>query len=444
MYKELRYTQNHLNNPLPEENMVESVFESLVNELKYFRQNVPVGCLTDKCSNKQKERQDLSMFSGAGGYLYLYLRMYEFVKTLPDDLQSFCTSGLSDQELPEFYNPDTYLDLAQKQFEAMQVALKPDRNITFLMSNIATSLLGADLYFIKKDQQNFSKHISQVLSIFANIMASPNQFQQELLYGIPGYLYIFLWINQRYSKEQGPYQLDLTSHIFNLCKMIILNCGEGIMKCKFYDQTYFGGAHGILGIIQVLLLSYEQAKEYFHLKDEKFTLKMLESIQLTLDYLTKIYNKQGNIPPSAEDLQSTELFQFCHGIPGAIGPYLKAYQIFNKQEYLNTAIHMSETLYIYGMIKKGYGICHGIPGNSYGFMQLYQVTKNEKLKKYAFQFLQYKQNPFVFNEVKNFKFHDRYNVGMSDNPFSLMLGSVGEMCAMMDFINYKRMPGYEV
>lgn len=38
---------------------------------------------------------------------------------------------------------------------------------------------------------------------------------------------------------------------------------------------------------------------------------------------------------------------------------------------MNASIHMSETLYKYGMIKKGYGICHGIPGNSYGFMQLY-------------------------------------------------------------------------
>lgn len=25
-----------------------------------------------------------------------------------------------------------------------------------------------------------------------------------------------------------------------------------------------------------------------------------------------------------------------------------------------------------------------------------------------------------------------------------MLGCVGDMCAMMDFINYKRMPGYEI
>lgn len=51
---------------------------------------------------------------------------------------------------------------------------------------------------------------------------------------------------------------------------------------------------------------------------------------------------------------------------------------------MNATIHMSETLYKYGMIKKGYGICHGIPGNSYGFMQLYSTTKNEKYRRYAY------------------------------------------------------------
>ena len=46
--------------------------------------------------------------------------------------------------------------------------------------------------------------------------------------------------------------------------------------------------------------------------------------------------------------------------------------------------------------------------------------------------------------MQNFEFEDRYKVGISDNPFSLMLGSVGDMCAMLDFLKYKGMPAYEV
>lgn len=46
--------------------------------------------------------------------------------------------------------------------------------------------------------------------------------------------------------------------------------------------------------------------------------------------------------------------------------------------------------------------------------------------------------------MKNFPFNDRFYIGVSDNPYSLMIGSVGDMCAMMDFLNYNGMPGYEI
>ncbi|CAD8073963.1 unnamed protein product [Paramecium primaurelia] len=73
-----------------------------------------------------------------------------------------------------------------------------------------------------------------------------------------------------------------------------------------------------------------------------------------------------------------------------------------------------------------------------------QITGNQNLRRYAYQFFYYKKNPCIFTEIKNFPFNDRYIIGISDNPFSLMLRNIRDMCAMMDFINYKRMPGYEI
>ncbi|CAD8115933.1 unnamed protein product [Paramecium primaurelia] len=440
----IRYSQFHITHPIPDENHIQNVFESFINEYKNFRINVPIGCITDKCSSKQKERSDLSVFCGAGGYLYLYLRIYEFVQTLSPDMQQQCTKGLTDQELSEFYNPETFLSLALQQYQALQPQLKADDDISFFMSNSTIYLLGADLFYYLKDQENFKKCVTEVLSHFGNIVAQSEKYEQELLYGIPGYLYSLLWLHKKYSNEKDQFQLDLSSHIHTICQIIRKFTGNGIMKCHFHNRSYFGAAHGIFGVIQMLLLSYESCKEYFHLKDEQGLLQMLESIQTTLDYLIKLYYQYGNLPSSAQNEKNLKLYQFCHGIPGAIAPILKAYQIFNKQDYLNAAIHMCENLYKYGMIKKGYGLCHGIPGNSYGFMQLYRITGSEKLRQYAFQFLQYKKNPHIYNEIKNFPFKDRYNIGISDNPFSLMMGSIGDMCAMMDFINYKRMPGYEI
>lgn len=96
------------------------------------------------------------------------------------------------------------------------------------------------------------------------------------------------------------------------------------------------------------------------------------------------------------------------------------------------------------MLRKGYGICHGIPGNAYTFMQLYNRTNEFKLMHYAYAFLTYKSNKLVMEHILNFDFKDRYKRGISDHPFSLMLGSVGDMCAQLDFLKYKAMPGYEV
>ncbi|CAD8102790.1 unnamed protein product [Paramecium sonneborni] len=440
----LRYTQFHLTNPIPDENHIENVFEQFITEYKEFRVNVPIGCITDKCSKKQKERIDLSVFCGAGGYLYLYLRIYEFVKGLSPDMQQRCTKGLTDQEFSEFYNPETALQLALRQYQALQAQIKKDTDISFFMSNSTIYLLGAELFYYMKDKENFKKCTMEALINFGTIVAEPEKQEQELLYGIPGYLYTLLRLHKKYSNEQDPYQLDLSSHIHTLCQIICKFSGKGVMKCDFHNRSYFGAAHGILGVIQMLLLSYEQCKEYFHLKDEQGLLEMLDSIQKTLDQLIKLYYQNGNIPSSAQNLNNLKLYQFCHGIPGAIAPLLKAYQIFNKQDYLDAAIHMSENLYKFGMIKKGFGLCHGIPGNSYGFMQLYRLMGNEKHRKYAYQFLQYKKNVYVYNEIKNFPFNDRYMIGVSDQPFSLMIGSVGDMCAMMDFIDYKGMPGYEI
>lgn len=53
-------------------------------------------------------------------------------------------------------------------------------------------------------------------------------------------------------------------------------------------------------------------------------------------------------------------------------------------------------------------------------------------------------NQKIMESILNFDFNDRLNKGISDHPFSLMLGSVGDMSAMMDFLKYEGMPCYEV
>lgn len=46
-------------------------------------------------------------------------------------------------------------------------------------------------------------------------------------------------------------------------------------------------------------------------------------------------------------------------------------------------------------------------------------------------------------EISTYQFADRFVVGKSDNPFSLMLGSAGDICFVLNaFEGQNALPGY--
>lgn len=48
------------------------------------------------------------------------------------------------------------------------------------------------------------------------------------------------------------------------------------------------------------------------------------------------------------------------------------------------------------------------------------------------------------NEIKTYHFKDRFVVGKSDNPYSLMLGIAGDICFAIDaFQGVNRFPGFD-
>jgi hypothetical protein len=46
-------------------------------------------------------------------------------------------------------------------------------------------------------------------------------------------------------------------------------------------------------------------------------------------------------------------------------------------------------------------------------------------------------------QIRTYNFKDRFEVGKSDNPFSLMLGIAGDICFVVDaFEGVNRFPGF--
>lgn len=53
-------------------------------------------------------------------------------------------------------------------------------------------------------------------------MANPDVVEKELLYGVPGYLYILLELQSYYQPHSNPdYNIDLSAHVARLVELIM-------------------------------------------------------------------------------------------------------------------------------------------------------------------------------------------------------------------------------
>jgi len=79
-------------------------------------------------------------------------------------------------------------------------------------------------------------------------------------------------------------------------------------------------------------------------------------------------------------------------------------------------------------------LCHGISGNALLLHSLYRATKDEKWLKRALQFGALCADKEIQAICKSIWDPQRKIEGMSDHPFSLMEGTGGDICAMIDLI----------
>jgi hypothetical protein len=221
----------------------------------------------------------------------------------------------------------------------------------------------------------------------------------------------------------------------------------------FHGREYLGGAHGLLGVLYLLMRAYTMNSAYFHAKNAEFTSNLLKAIKASLDLLAAHQLPTGNFPSSFTKKERDSLVQFCHGSPGAVACFTLAAETFKASDakraagYTDTALLAGHNIWANGVLKKGFGLCHGISGNGYAFLALYRHTKDERWLYRAHKFLQLKSEPAVMDIISNYTLDDRYVKGLSDAPFSLMLGLVGDLAYGIDTLDYATaagFPGYEI
>ncbi|KAH7860136.1 hypothetical protein Vadar_009813 [Vaccinium darrowii] len=253
----------------------------------------------------------------------------------------------------------------------------------------------------------------------------PKDLPDELLAGRAGFLWACLFINKHIgegtipSKDIGALAKDILLRgrrlgVITRCPLMFENGGE----------KYWGAAHGLAGIMHVLM----------HVKlnpDEA------EEVKCTLKYLIKNQFPSGNFP-SAEEDNEDYLVHWCHGAPGISLTFLKAAEVFGDEEFLEAAVNAAEVIWNRGLLRR-VGICHGVSGNAYVFLSLYRVTGNKEFLYRAKAFA-----CFLFDRAHRLIAEGEMHGG--DNPYSLFEGIGGMAYLLLDMTKPTdaKFPGYEL
>jgi len=152
---------------------------------------------------------------------------------------------------------------------------------------------------------------------------------------------------------------------------------------SWHDKRYLGAAHGVAGILQMLLCIPPALLESYW-----------NSLLSTMQWLLDIQQPSGNWPTKAgrhmynhDDPvdDADELIQWCHGAPGMVillSIFLRRfphYQFPSDTQGLAMAVSergglalstAGELIYTNGLLRKGVGLCHGVAGSVYALLSI--------------------------------------------------------------------------
>ncbi|CAG7732646.1 unnamed protein product [Allacma fusca] len=253
-----------------------------------------------------------------------------------------------------------------------------------------------------------AKYLKQLLAFKEEATLPYLDTASEVVCGRAGYLWSLLYINQHYPNLIDP---DIITDVV----IAIVRAGKPCNGClrkhlmyKWRGKDLLGAAHGLFGIIYVLL----KAKNYWPLDEvlereldplnpnrykkltceEKCELQkymfcpettmsvcnenVQEWVLETLHFLTTQIFASGNTLPSLGS-GADKFVNWAHGGSGAVYTFIEAHKIFRHPHFLTAAVNCGECIWGRGLVKKGYGLTDGVAGNAYALMALFKHTKVE-------------------------------------------------------------------
>ena len=213
-------------------------------------------------------------------------------------------------------------------------------------------------------------------------------------------------------------------------------CCIRTLKYSFRGISYYGAAHGIAGILYILLQFPDWCRDP---SNKPWFLA-------TIDSLISVQSPDGNFPPSTNDVEALHLHHWCHGAPGMVYTLYHAHKVLREDKTILRSLDLAlKETWEKGLLKKGFGVCHGIAGSGYAFLIMYRYTGADEHLYAAFKMAEAIRSDEIKKHVDVYMDSQRMVVGVPDFPYSLMEGLGGTICYFCDLLhpNSAAFPGYD-
>ncbi|GKV42490.1 hypothetical protein SLEP1_g49885 [Rubroshorea leprosula] len=342
-----------------------------------------------------KRVKDYTLYTGALGTAFVVFKAYQVTKN-ENDLKLCC-----------------------EIVKACDYASRDSGHVTFICGRAGVCALGAVLAKLAGDEKLLDHYLTQFKQI-----KCPSDVPNELLYGRVGFLWACSFLNNHIGEGtiSTRHMRQVADEIFKSGRQMANKVRCPLMY-EWHGKKYWGAAHGLAGIMHVLM-------------DMQLKPDEAEDVKGTLRYMIKNRFPSGNYP-SSEGSESDRLVHWCHGAPGVSLTLAKAAEVFGDKEFLQAAVDAAEVVWNRGLLKR-VGICHGISGNAYVFLSLYRLTGDMKYLYRAKAFAS-----FLLDRAEKLISEGKMHGG--DRPYSLFEGVGGMTYLFLDMSepSRARFPAYE-
>eukprot|EP01116_Phalansterium_solitarium_P011115 TRINITY_DN26720_c0_g1_i1.p1 TRINITY_DN26720_c0_g1~~TRINITY_DN26720_c0_g1_i1.p1 ORF type:complete len:435 (-),score=99.29 TRINITY_DN26720_c0_g1_i1:77-1381(-) len=390
---------------------------NVVAQVDQHRLSELIGLIRSRWPPSASISDDESVYTGHAGIAFMFVRLLEH--------------ATSSQQRTLY--SDLALAYTEAALSCSHVEHPGRHRLTFAEGCLAGPYALAAIVYHLRDLPAVSERYQAKLLSLADQALSTDMHSDELLYGRAGYLYALLLVGG-YVGGTGSWAAAAASVVQRLADSIV-HRGRTLgqqrpdrapLMYEWHGKAYLGGAHGLSGILYVLLQA-----------GPAVLARHADTLRASADYLAAMqFAASGNFPSAADSGSRDELVQWCHGSPSASMLFAKCYQVFGQDKYLHVAERAADNVWHYGLLRKGTGLCHGVSGNGYVFLHLFAATKQVKYLARALAFCE-----FIWSD------NGKKTWSQPDNPFSLFEGLAGAVCFISDCCRQAstaRMPGFDV